>query len=347
MARQHLWQALSEPDVTDGAALYIGTPGLVPAPAVTPRCRPSGSDPAHSGFLAPGVAAGARMHSRWRTARSSTSVTRDLDAGRPRECRRRRAAVLTRRGRSLHVTGTFRGGVGFSADGYMIVSDQTFLCAVPAPSCGRAKPPAAAPRPPVPNPDVRRMPCAGHDRLVRRSCRIRTRCLDRHRRLISATRAPSGPTGIIFGFGVVNRDPGGDWSSSTRCCRQMWPTTCANTATFKAVGYPHRFFVRHHPRRGADPGCARFPARHHSGHSALRRAQRGDGATHGDDVGRGAGGVPRAPWQPARCRASSATRRLAAADPAELFWYGRAPRRPSAGWTTVFGRGEARKQAIF
>lgn len=309
VARQHLWQALSEPDVTDGAALYIGT--LVwSRPGGDTTLQTFGIDPAHSGFLAPGVAAGADA-----LALADRAIidimTRDLDAGVLENVGVDAPLSFEAGGRSLHVTGTFRGGVGFSADGYMIVSDQTFLALFPRRHVGapnhlllRLAPGA--------DPDV--VAASLHDRL---GGELRIRTLPDAIAADQRYQGTERPTGIIFGFGVVIGILVG-----IVIVYQVLSTDVADHlreyATFKAVGYPHRFFVGIILEEalilaalGFLPGITVATALY----AALN----------------GATGLPMAmTWEVAlavftgtlaACALSGviATRRLAAADPAELF----------------------------
>lgn len=234
VARQHLWQAQADPEVTAGAALYIGN--LVwSRPGGDATLQTFAIDPAQAAFLAPGAAAGAAplaLADRAIIDRMTRRIAPALRGGVSLD----NPLTFEAAGRTLHVTGTFRGGVGFAADGYLIVSDQTFLGLFPRRHSG------------APNHLLLRLaPGANADAAAARlgarlggDLRIRTLPA-----AIAADQRYQGtqrPTGIIFGFGVVIGVLVG-----IVIVYQVLSTDVADHlreyATFKAVGYPHRFFV--------------------------------------------------------------------------------------------------------
>lgn len=309
VARQHLWQALTDPDVAGGAALYIGA--LVwSRPGGDTTLQVFGIDPAQPGFLAPGPAAGVAPLALADRA-IIDRMTRRLDAA--LLARVSSAAPLTfeAAGRTLHVTGTFRGGVGFAADGYLIVSDQTFLGLFPRRHAG------------APNHLLLRLGSeADADAVAARLANrlggdLRIRTLPAAIAADQRYQGTQRPTGIIFGFGVVIGVLVG-----LVIVYQVLSTDVADHlreyATLKAVGYPHRFFVSIILEEalilaalGFLPGIAIATGLY----AALNAAT----------------GLPLSmTWQVAAavlagtvaaCAVSGiiATRRLAAADPAELF----------------------------
>lgn len=156
-------------------------------------------------------------------------VFRDIDAGMP--------YVFEVKGRTLTVVGTFAIGGGFSADGYLVVSDQTFLKLFPQRSPG------------APNHIfVTLQPGADPARIVA-DLRAALPAYDTIARTIAQAVAmdqrfqtTQKPVGIVFGFGVAIGVLVG-----VIIVYQVLSTDVADHmkeyATFKAVGYPRRFFL--------------------------------------------------------------------------------------------------------
>lgn len=141
------------------------------------------------------------------------------------------------RGRTITVVGTFALGGGFSSDGYLVVSDQTFLRLFP----GRA--------PGAPNHVlVTLAPGADRDATLARlraalptdDSQVRTvaEAAARDQRFQTTQR----PVGLVFGFGVVIGVLVG-----VVIVYQVLSTDVADHlkeyATFKAIGYPQAFFL--------------------------------------------------------------------------------------------------------
>ena len=140
-------------------------------------------------------------------------------------------------GRTLTAYATFAGGGGFGGDGYMMVSDQTFLSLFPARSSGAPDHILLALRP-------------GAD-AVQVIARLKTLISDSSLRIRSYADAAQEdlryqqtrrPTGIIFGFGVLIGVLVG-----LVIVYQVLSTDVADHlreyATFKAMGYGPRFFL--------------------------------------------------------------------------------------------------------
>ncbi|MBH0236743.1 FtsX-like permease family protein [Methylobrevis albus] len=235
VARQWLLQALADPEVEAGIGLFLGNvtwhlpgKGLV--------LTTFGVDPAASGFLAPDIAAKAGVLS----MRNAGLLDR-LSRGLPRETA---AAIRPQTPLSFEVSGdtvtlydTFAGGGGFSGDGHMVVSDQTFLGLFPARSS--AAPDHLLLRV-VPGADPVVVAERLRDLVSDKSLRIRTYAAAGREDLVyQQTRRP---TGIIFGFGVVIGILVG-----LVIVYQVLSTDVADHlgeyATFKAMGYPPRFFL--------------------------------------------------------------------------------------------------------
>ena len=234
VARQHLWQALADPDVADGAALYIGTVTWSRASGDT-ALQTFGIGPDKADFLTPNLADHAASLMLADTA-VIDRMTRRLEPQLVASLSETSPLSFEGGGRTLSVTGAFTGGVGFSADGYMLVSDQTFLSLFPQRSSG------------APNhllirlahgADPAEVASRLHDRLGG-DLRIRSMAdaIAEDQRYQGTER----PTGIIFGFGVVIGVLVG-----IVIVYQVLSTDVADHlreyATFKAVGYPHWYFI--------------------------------------------------------------------------------------------------------
>jgi putative ABC transport system permease protein len=141
------------------------------------------------------------------------------------------------KGRTLTVAGTFEIGGGFSADGYLVVSDQTFLRLFPQRSAGAPNhilvtlaPSADA----APTLERLRATLPAYDSIVRTV----EEAFDRDQAFQTTQR----PVGLVFGFGVVIGILVG-----IIIVYQVLSTDVAEHlkeyATFKAIGYSRRFFL--------------------------------------------------------------------------------------------------------
>jgi putative ABC transport system permease protein len=141
------------------------------------------------------------------------------------------------RGRTLNVIGTFTIGGGFSADGYLIVSDQTFLRLFPQRVSG------------APNhifitlaPDADRAQTIARLRAVIPGFDSLVRTVPEAVAKDQSFQTTQRPVGLIFGFGIVIGVIVG-----VIIVYQVLATDVAEHmkeyATFKAIGYRHRFFL--------------------------------------------------------------------------------------------------------
>jgi putative ABC transport system permease protein len=145
--------------------------------------------------------------------------------------------IFEAKGRTLTVTGTFTIGGGFSADGYMIVSDQTFLKLFPQRIAG------------APNHILVTLR-EGADRAIVLAELRRilpeydsvARTLDQAVAKDQSFQTTQRPVGLVFGFGIVIGVLVG-----VIIVYQVLSTDVADHikeyATFKAIGYPQRFFL--------------------------------------------------------------------------------------------------------
>lgn len=235
VARQWLFQALADPDVIAGTGLFVANVNWA-RPEKTLGLTSYGIDPTLPDFLSPDMAAKATT-----LQLQNAGILDRFSRGLPRD---EAAAIRPQTPLSFEVTGTtltlydtFAGGGGFGGDGFMMVSDQTFLTLFPART-------SAAPDHIL----LKVAPGADADRVA---ARLRDLISDKTLRIRSYARAAADdlsyqqtkrPTGIIFGFGVIIGVLVG-----IVIVYQVLSTDVADHlseyATFKAMGYPQRFFI--------------------------------------------------------------------------------------------------------
>lgn len=235
VARQWLLQAMADPEVTDGIGLFVtNVPWNRGEQDIS--LTTFGVDPASPRFLNPEIAAQAGL-----LEVGDSALIDRLARGIPREeaasIRPQTPLSFETKSRTLTLYGTFAGGGGFGGDGYMIVSDQTFLALFPD----------------------RRSTAPDHILLALRPGADVQAAVTRLRRLISdpslrirsyadaaqeelSYQQTKRPTGVIFGFGVLIGVLVG-----LVIVYQVLSTDVADHlreyATFKAMGYGPRFFM--------------------------------------------------------------------------------------------------------
>jgi putative ABC transport system permease protein len=235
VARQWLLQAMADPDVTEGMGLFIGN---VPWDRGDKDISLTtfGVDPARPDFLAAEIAGDIALLE-VQDAALIDRLARGLSRDEAAAIRPQSPLAFETQGRTLTAYTTFAGGGGFGGDGFMIVSDQTFLSLFPA----------------------RRSTAPDHILLRLRPgadvaatvLRLRTLISDPALRIRSYADAAQEeltyqqtkrPTGIIFGFGVLIGVLVG-----LVIVYQVLSTDVADHlreyATFKAMGYGQRFFM--------------------------------------------------------------------------------------------------------
>ncbi|KQB14272.1 FtsX-like permease family protein [Rhodobacter capsulatus] len=310
VARQWLWQALADPEVAEGMGLYVANVpwdrGMTDISLTT-----FGVDPFQPQFLAPALAPTAGF-----LQLRDGAVLDRLARG----FKRTEAAAISpatplsfeTENRTLTAWSTFAGGGGFGADGYMLVSDQTFLRLFPARRAGA--------------PDhilLRLVPGAEAAAVV---TRLRAQLSDPGLRIRTFAEAKAEdlryqqtrrPTGVIFGFGVLIGVLVG-----LVIVYQVLSSDVADHlreyATFKAMGYRPGFFLGVVFEEALVLGCLGFLP----------------GLIFGGGILALMGKVTTLPLRMTPGMAASvflgtvafsalsgaiATRRLAAADPADLF----------------------------
>jgi len=235
VARQWLLQALADPDVEAGMGLFIGNVSWQRADK-TLGLTTYGVDPTQTRFLSPELAAKSsvlQLQGSGLLDRFSRGLPRDEAAS----IRPQTPLSFEVSGQTLTLHNTFAGGGGFGGDGYMMVSDQTFLTLFSART-------SSAPD------HILLQTRAGADiDLV--AARLRNLISDKTLRIRSYPTAAQEdlsyqqtkrPTGIIFGFGVIIGILVG-----IVIVYQVLSTDVSDHmreyATFKAMGYSHLFFL--------------------------------------------------------------------------------------------------------
>ncbi len=235
VARQWMFQALEDPDVVSGTGIFVNTVSWQRTNQ-TLGLTTYGVDPTQPAFLAPEMAArvgNLQLPNSGILDRFSRGLPRDLAA----TIRPQSPLSFEVSGTTLTLYDTFAGGGGFGGDGYMMVSDQTFLTLFPARSSGA--------------PDhilLKLVPGANLDIVT---ARLQKLISDKSLRIRSYADAAAAdlsyqqtkrPTGIIFGFGVIIGVLVG-----IVIVYQVLSTDVADHlseyATFKAIGYSQRFFL--------------------------------------------------------------------------------------------------------
>jgi putative ABC transport system permease protein len=235
VARQWLLQALADPDVSDGMGLFIGN---VPWDRRESDISLTtfGVDPAKPGFLASELA-GDLARLEVQGAAIIDRLARGLSREEAAAIRPQTPLAFETQGRTLTAYSTFAGGGGFGGDGYMIVSDQTFLSLFPA---RRSTAPDHILLRLRPGADVAATVQRLQGLISDPALRIRSYAdAAREELTYQQTRRP---TGIIFGFGVLIGVLVG-----LVIVYQVLSTDVADHlreyATFKAMGYGQRFFL--------------------------------------------------------------------------------------------------------
>jgi putative ABC transport system permease protein len=235
VARQWMYQAMADPDVVAGTGLFVATVTWQRTDKAL-GLTTYGIDPTQPVFLSPEMATRAATLQLLNSGildRFTRGLPRDETAAiRPQSPLSFEANNIT-----LTLYDTFAGGGGFGGDGFMMVSDQTFLQQFPARSSGA--------------PDhILLQVAAGADPDVV-AARLRDLVSDKSLRIRSYAQAVAEdlsyqqtkrPTGIIFGFGVIIGVLVG-----IVIVYQVLSTDVADHlseyATFKAIGYGQGFFL--------------------------------------------------------------------------------------------------------
>lgn len=235
VARQWMLQALADPDVAEGMALFVGN---VPWERADQEIilTTFTADPRRPAFLSPEIASDIALLEVQGMAfldRLARGLPRDEAAA----IRPQTPLSFETQGRTLTALGTFSGGSGFGVDGFLFVSDQTFLSLFPSRS-------SAAPDHIL----LRLRPGADAGTVMKR---LRGLISDKTLRIRGYADAAKEelryqqtqrPTGVIFGFGVLIGVLVG-----LVIVYQVLSSDVADHlkeyATFKAMGYGPGFFL--------------------------------------------------------------------------------------------------------
>ncbi len=235
VARQWMLQALADPDVVSGMGLFVAN-----APWEGEGSDISlttlGIDPGQASFIAPGIAADIALLQVQGVA-IVDRLARGLSREKAAAIRPQTPLSFETQGRTLTALTTFAGGGGFGGDGYMFVSDQTFLSMFPARS-------SAAPDHILlrvrPGADVATV--ASRLRVLISDDTLRIRSFADAGQEDLRYQQTQRPTGVIFGFGVLIGVLVG-----LVIVYQVLSADVADHlreyATFKAMGYGPRFFL--------------------------------------------------------------------------------------------------------
>lgn len=234
VARQWMLQAMAHPDVAAGMGLFTASVSWQRETNAL-GLTTFGIDTTQPAFLNPGIAAKAaplQLQMSGLLDRLSRGLPKDLAAG----IRPQSPLSFETSDKTLTLYDTFAGGGGFGGDGFLIVSDQTFLSLFKERS-------SAAPDHILlklrPGADASRVSADLRGLISDKSLRIRSYGDAAQEDLTyQQTRRP---TGIIFGFGVIIGVLVG-----LVIVYQVLSTDVADHmreyATFKAMGYAQGFF---------------------------------------------------------------------------------------------------------
>ena len=235
VARQWLLQAMADPDVIDGMGVFIANAPWDRGDADI-SLTTFGVDPARPAFVAPEIARDLSLLE-VQDAAILDRLARGLGRAAAAAIRPQSPLSFETQGRTLTAYSTFSGGGGFGGDGYMIVSDQTFLSLFAARSSTAPDHILLRLRPGA---DVGSVVARLHRLISDPALRIRSYADAAQEEL--TYQKTKRPTGIIFGFGVLIGVLVG-----LVIVYQVLSTDVADHlreyATFKAMGYGPRFFI--------------------------------------------------------------------------------------------------------
>lgn len=236
LPRQRMFEALSVPGVASATPLYFGKMDWKQPDGTIRTLDVFGIDPSVRAFdnAAIDAALDQLKLSDYavidrRTRNAPKGLFPAIDGGTPYR--------FEVKGRTLTVNSTFTLGGGFTTDGYLVVSDQTFLKHFPTRAAG------------APNHILVRI-AAGADRAqviaglraVLPDYDAAVRTIEEASAKDQAFQTTQRPVGIVFGFGIVIGVLVG-----IVIVYQVLATDVADHireyATFKAMGYPQRFFL--------------------------------------------------------------------------------------------------------
>ncbi len=234
--RQRMFQALSTPGVRTASAVYIGRIDWDRSDGVTSNMQVFGIDPDKQVFRSPAINSRLdrlKLQNVGLIDRKTRNTPKDvlavIDSGKPYS--------FEAAGKTLSIQGDFDIGAGFDADGYFIVSDQTFLNLFPKRKPGAPNYVFVTVEPGA-NPDV----VAKQLRSILPAKDTIVDTLEKAAVKDQTYQTTERPVGIVFGFGVIIGILVG-----IVIVYQVLSTDVADHlgeyATFKAIGYRQSFFL--------------------------------------------------------------------------------------------------------
>ncbi|MEQ8823644.1 MAG: ABC transporter permease DevC [Filomicrobium sp.] len=236
LPRQRMYQALSVPGVASASAVFTGMLEWERENGGTSSLRVIGIDPEFLPLKGEDIIS-MRDRLRLEDVALLDQDTRGVPADVLKKVRTGNPVSFETAGRTITIEGLFSIGAGFGSDGYLIVSDQTFLRLFPSRSSG------------APNyifvnadPSVSTVDLVERLRNVLPALDARVMTKDDAAQADQDYELTERPIGIIFGFGVAIGILVG-----IIIVYQVLSTDVADHlaeyATFKAIGYRQNFFL--------------------------------------------------------------------------------------------------------
>jgi putative ABC transport system permease protein len=311
LPRQRMFEALATPGVASATAVFIGRLDWKQPDGTVRTLDVFGIDPSARAFVAPGIDAARDALAMADTAlidrktrNAAQALFQAIAGGQP--------YVFEANNRAISVIGVFDIGGGFAADGYLIVSDQTFLRLFPRRAAGAPNMVLVRVAPGADVADVR-------DRLAGSLTGGDAKARTLAEAVASDQRfqTTQKPIGVVFGFGVVMGALVG-----IVIVYQVLSTDVADHmreyATLKAIGYRQRFFLGVVFEEAAILAIFGFVPGFLLALAAYALVAMGTGLPLAMTPARAAG-VFLATLGMCATSGAIATRRLAGADPAALF----------------------------
>ena len=236
MSRRVLFQALSDPQVVAAAPLYLGQVDWTREDGSTAKLNVYGLPVEAMRFAGPLLRDALPTLALPDTALID-SGTRGADTDKLSRLSSKAPLRFETNGRTITAIGSFLLGSSFSADGALVVSDQTFLRLFPNRISG-------TPTHLLIDVTLGADPSEVSSRLAERLAAepVQVRTLEAAKAADLTYQTTQRPTGVIFGFSVAMAVLVG-----LIIVYQVLSTDVADHlpeyATFKAIGYPHRFFL--------------------------------------------------------------------------------------------------------
>jgi putative ABC transport system permease protein len=311
LPRQRMFEALATRGVDSATAVFIGRLDWKQSDGTVRTLDVFGIDPSARAFVAPGIDAARDALAMADTAlidrktrNAAPALFQAIAGGQP--------YVFEANNRTISVIGVFDIGGGFAADGYLIVSDQTFLRLFPRRAAGAPNMVLVRVAPGADVADVR-------DRLAGSLTGGDAKARTLAEAVASDQRfqTTQKPIGVVFGFGVVMGALVG-----VVIVYQVLSTDVADHmreyATLKAIGYRQRFFLGVVFEEAAILAIFGFVPGFLLALAAYALVAMGTGLPLAMTPARAAG-VFLATLGMCAISGAIATRRLAGADPAALF----------------------------